>query len=826
MLQVTFDHPAALVSLAAVLVPLALAARASRHGRPGRPAGLILQCMAIVACGLAVAGPALPLGREVEKPYLLLQDRSASVRGQSADIPWDQGLPRQDYSFAAGLSPADAPLDKGASLETRAAPALLLAAARADDVAGVIIHTDGQFHDDWPGAAAALGRTGVGVLVAPMDSPPRDGRIADLVVTRRRDGKADLRAVISSNAAQRRTVTIRRERDGKVLLEKDLNLLPGDSATMRLTDAPAAGEAATYTAELSPADDFPENDSASAVLLPKERRIAVIGDDSGKHSASLAEALGVSVAAIAADKAPGDADGWMGYCGVLILRGEQWPLGQGASAGLAEYVRGGGGLVLVGSGPRKGPADYHHPVNRVAALVANPYQRRPMSLTVVLDSSGSMAGRARSPGPAGRGIKFDQAVQAVMALKQHLTAGDTLRVITFSHKPRLIYDSAAGRPNFPILRDALLGVRPAGPTKVAPALELATAAGATGRRKGLVLLVSDLMTQPFDAAAMAERFRQKQMSLAVVAIVPRIDSQPDEPPLSALARHLKAPLVRTNYLVGLAEVFAEFLSGARGEAVHRGSFRPVATGSPFGLDARALPDLDAYILAAPQEGAEVLVHVGADPLLARRRAGLGRSVTLALPPNDKNQAWWRSQFGASLLPKAMQWAMRAEHDSRFTGQIAQAGGRLRIRIDARDASGPINLLNLTAHVQPLGDGTVRKAALRQVAPGQYEGLLEAPAGAGSGQVQDASGRIVWQDAISGRYPRELAAIGADWQNLRRLADLTGGRIIAPDEIPATVRRSYRRASLALWPVLLGVAIFLMLLEWALSHLGSRRRSIM
>ena len=57
---------------------------------------------------------------------------------------------------------------------------------------------------------------------------------------------------------------------------------------------------------------------------------------------------------------------------------------------------------------------------------------------------------------------------------------------------------------------------------------------------------------------------------------------------------------------------------------------------------------------------------------------------------------------------------------------------------------------------------------------------------------DASGRVVWQDAISGRYPRELAAIGGDGDNLRRLADQTGGRIVTPDEIPSAVRRSYRR----------------------------------
>ena len=170
----------------------------------------------------------------------------------------------------------------------------------------------------------------------------------------------------------------------------------------------------------------------------------------------------------------------------------------------------------------------------------------------------------------------------------------------------------------------------------------------------------------------------------------------------------------------------------------------------------------------------------------------------------------------------MQWAMRAEHDSRFTGRITRTGGRLRICIDARDESGPMNLLSLTAQLRPAGEGSVREAALRQGAPGLYEGLLEAPAGAGNLQVQDASGRVVWQDAISGRYPRELAAIGADWQNLRRLADLTGGRIVTPDEIPSAVRRSYRRVCLALWPALVGVAIALMLLEWALSHLGSRR----
>jgi hypothetical protein len=458
---------------------------------------------------------------------------------------------------------------------------------------------------------------------------------------------------------------------------------------------------------------------------------------------------------------------------------------------------------------------------------------------------------AEASGAAGR-VKFEQAVEAVGSLRQHLTAADSLSMITFSDDANCVYDSGSGPPDFGALGEALSKVRPGGSTDVSKALNLAALQAAPAGRDGLVLVVSDLRTKPFDPQAMAEAFRRRGLSLAVVAIASAGETAPAEaPPLEALARLLKSTLVapprspegRQENLAGLAKVFASLLRRTRGDALRRGQFPAAVIRPLLGLAVGPLTEVQAYLLAAPQGGAEVVAQVAGehDPLLAVRQVGLGRSVTLVMPAGaGQNPAWVQSGELARVVGRAVRWSLRPALDGRFDGQARRQDGRIRVMIEAHDANGPINGLDPAGRIVPVVAAPGEAGTsfpLVQTAPGRYEGDagdpgtlagVEVRAGGSTERSPQADstsvppgGRVVWQDVLSAGAPAELAQVGPDAVNLSRLAELTGGRIVNGQDLGAFGQRLAAARRRDLWPALLAVAVALMLAEWAVTRVRRR-----
>jgi len=822
---VHFDEPWWLLACLVGAVPPLITWLARRGGRHISPVSVALQCLALVLAAGALARPTVPLGSGAAKSWLTLTDASSSARSQGGPLKtWPEDVPREDYAFATTVAPVAEGLDRNA---TRITPALQLATARAERLAGVVIRTDGQFHhDDWPPAAASLGRADLPVLIVPLESPPPDARIARLSA-QRRAGAVDLRLTVRSNWLMRRRVRVRRQTAQAPLLDRTLDLLPGDSATIRLSETPPADRAALYHASLSPADAFPENDVASAIVRPKAQRVAVVSAAGTWDAAKLLDPLGIAVENLSALQAPKDAAGWMDYAAVIVVDATGTLLSATQRATLAQYVRNGGGLVLLGAGPYGSAADRDDPLNRVAALVANPYEREPLEIIVALDASGSMA--EPTPGEGGaRQIKFDVAAQAVLALRRHMTPADSLRVIVFSDTPRLIYSSGRTRPDFARLAEALDEVRPAGPTKAQPALEMALAQETAAGKRRLVLLVSDLLSEPFDAGALAWQFRSQRADLAIVAtLTADAADQPGRAALEQLAAQLGAPLVRSERLARLAQVFAGFLRDARGPTVRTdgGPFSLTVEGPLFGLEAESLPKVQSYLLAAVQPGAEALARAAADAVLARRAVGLGRSVSLALPLTAGANRRWQDWPGWPGLASAMvPWTMTGGNDPRFAVTVRRTGPTLHVSVDAADADGPMDRLSLAVRLDQPGRQEPLEVPLVQSGVGRYEATLAADAGPVAMQILLADGKTVWRAAPAAGASAEFQAIGADWAALNRLADLTGGRIVSHATLPRWVERVESRGARAIWAYLLAAALAAMLAEWATTRIVSHRNA--
>ena len=814
----TFTRPAALWALAAVALPALLAWRARLRRKRIPLMSVAAQTLAIAVAALALANPLADIGQRAKLPHMLAIDASASVRDQPTG-PQRLGLPAavrvERLTFAHGLGRADRPAKASA---TRLAPVLRMIASRGPSgLAGAIIATDGNFTDhDWPAAARAVAQSGVDLLIVPMDAPPGDARVAAFTAVRRGGTSVEIVVTVSANAVMQRTLTVSRTGRDQPLLVRPLALLGRGPATVRVTDALATDAAAEYTAALSADDAFGENDSAAAIVGPLERTVAAVGAPSELRSRLTSAAKAVRFLAPA--ELPTDAAALAELSCLVIFDSTGSALTATQRGAVARYVRSGGGLVMVGAGPHAKPADDRDPLNRVLPLSANPFQRRPLHLFVLLDRSGSMARPAA--GASAQQIKFDLASEATAALADHLTDQDVLTVITFAGAAAVAYDSAPGAADFAALRRKLAAIRPRGSTKVIPAIDRALAQPPAAGRTPMLLVLSDLRTEGFDPAPLAEKFRRAAAKLAVVAIREASDETPaGEPPLKRLAEELGAPYRERNQLVGLAEVFAELVRRGRGEAIRKQPTPIVVTAPVFKTGLAELGQLDAYILAALRDRSELLARTtDGDPLLAIRRSGLGRSVSLAAPlTDDLNAAWARTAPAGKLISAAIDWAARGANDPRLDVRLVRRADEIRIAATVRADDKPVTDMTLTAAVWAADE--VRTAPLDQVAPGRYEADLPCPADASATvEIRDASALALWRGSSPVHYPPEFRRLGANVESLRRLAELTGGRIVSAGELAQHIRGRRRLTLSVLWPWLLAVALAIMLAEWSLTRI--------
>jgi hypothetical protein len=108
-----------------------------------------------------------------------------------------------------------------------------------------------------------------------------------------------------------------------------------------------------------------------------------------------------------------------------------------------------------------------------------------------------------------------------------------------------------------------------------------------------------------------------------------------------------------------------------------------------------------------------------------------------------------------------------------------AGSKLRVTVDAVDATTYLNGLKLTIELDD-GSGTAgRSIALPQTGPGRHELSLDAPRRPTLARLRQDGG-LLDARALAGRYAPEFDAVGNDRAGLAALARRTGGGVIEPN----------------------------------------------
>ncbi len=614
-------------------------------------------------------------------------------------------------------------------------------------------------------------------------------------------------AVVESDVSGRVTVlpTV-----GSAQLEPiEVDVEPGRTAVpFEFTAADAS--AATVSVSLQ-TDRLAGADRLQRDLAIRARPSILVIDDPAVADALATQGLEVTVGSVADVSAP------LPYSAVVI-RGSAALFTPGQLDLLSRFVLDGGGLIMTGGPESFGfGAWYRTPVEDVLPVTTDLRTEVSLplvALVMVVDRSQSMA--------TGSPSKIELAKEGAIQVVELAYHQDLLGLIAFSDEAstRWVFElrPATERGKREML-NGILSLGTSGGTVLEPAYRRAIAAlqDTDAAVKHIIVLSDGRLYDgqgPFggnvgsgpDFAGLASAGLEAGITTSAIAI----GSEADFERLSEIAeagggRYYEALDVGT-----LPRIFTnEALTATRALLVEETTV-PVARPNQVLSFPSQLPPVDAYIATSLKSDAQELLGArDGEPLLAIRRAGLGRTAALTTDLNA-----WAGDFGSwPGLPGAIatlgRWLQAVP--SSYEASASRDGNSLQVVVDAVRGGEYVNNERLEARFA--GVTTV----LDQVAPGRYSGSVPWREGGGSEVVIALAGDVVARAPVAGPDPEFADIDGASL--LTTVARRTGGQVVDAESYAPSATGATR----ALWPWALAAALLVFLAELAWRRLTPREQ---
>jgi len=609
-------------------------------------------------------------------------------------------------------------------------------------------------------------------------------------------------AVITADLPAR--VTVRPAAGGQALEPIELEVGSGRTA---VPFSFRAGSASSLMVSVTLEADAPIAglDRASAELSVRTRPpVLVLGDPA---MAAVLAAQGIE----AVSGVPADLRSPVGYSAVVI-RGSSAEFTPGQLDLLRAYVENGGGLLMTGGPESFGfGAWYRTAVEEILPVTTDLRTEVTLplvALVMVVDRSQSMA--------TGSPSKIELAKEGAIQVVELAYQDDLLGLIAFSDVSATDWvfnlRPATERGKREML-SGILSLGTSGGTVLAPAYQRAIAAlEATEAAVKHIIVLSDGRLYdglgPFAAGAAPDFGTLAASALAggITTSTIAIGDAADFERLRTIAEAGGGRYYEALDAATLPRIFTnEALTATRALLVDVPTV-PLPRPNPLLSFPESLPPVAAYVATSLKGDAqELLGGRPGEPLLATRRAGLGRTAALMTDLNA-----WVGELGAwpglsGALATLTRWLQAAP--SSYDATVQRDGTELRLVVDAVRGGEYVNNERLEAR---FGGATV---LLDQVAPGRYVGQLPWREGAGSEVVFSVGGEVVARAQAAGPDPEFAQVDGAAL--LSSIAQRTGGEVVSSTLYAPPM--SGRRAPL--WPLAAGAALALFLVE-----LGHRRLS--
>lgn len=806
--MVRFGDPLALVALAAVAAFLFLFR--------GRALGRALTALLLV---LALAEPELRLREKGEVIYLLV-DRSASV-SDAASPAYRELLPALE---GRGAEVGIVHFGREARLvlpPTRRPPDALPSGPQTVDPEGTDIAAAIDLAVDLvpPGRPAQLvllsdGRATEGdTLAAVLWAKLRGIRLSAVPVGKEDPlilrevrgpetmppGTATFTAVVSVRAPLSASAVWKL--NGEEVRREDLDLAPGEKRLSLELELPQPG---TYVVSLqlaSPGDPFPANNRAvTRVRVGQGARTLVVGQGLSATE-GLLQGSGIPFTRVPfLDQ--------FGLEGVDLLVLDDYPLGY-ISPLLLGHLRafaeaGGGILAILGRNAVEGYLGQVEEILPVGFSAPEELREASAALVFVLDKSSSMAGRA------GMLRKIDILKDAVAAAAETVHDEDLLGALAFDRSVHWLVRPGPAAGTRDGLYRALKGLAPSGGTDLYPSTAAAVEAlmGVAARVRHIIIVSDGKTVREKDFSVLSRRISEEGIGVTAIAIGPN----PDLEILGMLARAGEGDLILVPDLESLPQVLLRETKRALRPRFLTGTFGVERGGSPLAAGFPLPPPLSGYTLTFPKALAHVILKSEAgDPILAVWRLGLGWVGVLNA---DLAGIWSRAWLDWDGFPGFFGRILELVWPSRGPVELSwrREGDALVVTAEVSQGGRWVNGLELRGKL--LEDGGERELSFAQTAPGRYEATTPLPpAGAYSVTVHDPQGRFGGSLVVPIPYAPEYGSLGVDWDSLRRMVDLAGGRIVKDELIPPALGVGTRWFPLRRVLLLLSGLAFLSDLAW-------------
>lgn len=761
-----------------------------------------LRALALTALVLALAQPWLlvPGGH-----LAVIVDVSDSVgdRGLQAARSLDLGalasgsevvLAASDAVRATSLPQAPpASLDTGATDLSRA-----LQVAAANGASRMLLVSDGVTAQDR--LLTTLPAVPVDVLVVPGVT---DLRLQELLLPNQGAPGQVVEGVAVIRSDRATTAALHLEVGGLALPTVPLTLEAGESAVpfeFQLGQSGSTPVRATVTVDF---EQPTSNDSGAGEVSVRSRPpVLVIGDPA---FAALLTVQGIDVV----EGDPSSLVAPLPY-GAVVVRGSSGQFTTGQLELLRSFVDAGGGLLMTGGPDSFGfGAWYRTAVEDVLPVTTDLRTEVSLplvALMMVIDRSQSMA--------SGRPAKIELAKEGALQVVELAYQEDLLGLIAFSDGPgtRWVFDlrqaSERGKRE---MAAGILSLGTSGGTVLEPAYAQALEALAnTEAAVKHVIILSDgqlydgsapfgqQSATPTDFGEMARHALAAGITTSTIALGEAADfARLEQIANAGGGRYYAALDVGT-----LPRIFTnEALTATRALLVEEPT-TPSPRPNPLYTFPADLPTVEAYIATSlKSDSQELLEGRPGEPLLATRRAGLGRTAALTTDLNG-----WAGDFGAwpelpGVLATLTRWLQAVPPGWNATAE--RDGAEMVVTVDAVEGGDYVN----NARIEARHDG--RLMFLEQVAPGRYSGRL--PWTGGTGEVVLVSeGEVVARTRALGPDPEYADVDGAAL--LTNVALRSGGRVVQPGELYEAQLATDRRH---LWPYLAvaGLALFMLELVW-------------
>jgi Ca-activated chloride channel family protein len=841
--QFELTHPARLLLLAALPIFLYLSLQRARWSA-WSVIGALARAAVVAMLIVAFAGPVQMLPG-FAKHVVLVADHSESTAGSRglvdaylAELAAADDTKASLVVFGTEKPAADVP--KGIDVHlipstgSNPADAVLLADTLLPDGSRseILLMTDGRQTAGDLAAAVQGVRSPVSVAtLAPCAEP--EVCLEDLKFVSAAAGGGDTLIEATIRANQSGSGQLHLAAEGAPIAAQSLDVAEGEQHLVvpviinRLGATVVTGELVGFQ------DTFPANNRRRVVVPRREVVRALVVDPELEEASRFVSALsgqGIDVTPVAlADFSPTQ-DSLRPFDVVVLSDVSAAALGNSTSEGagndragtadtalaaLDEFVRSGGGLVVVGGSDVFGVKSLAGtPLEALLPLKSSPREteRKPtLALVMVIDKSKSMLDDNR----------LELAKAAARQTVDELEPNDKVGVIAFGTDNAWVSEIIpAGDKR--ALKQRIATLQAEGQTDMYPALEkayLALEQADADRRHAIVL--TDGVSTPGDFGEIARRMAESGITVSTVSVSPGAEQQI----LKDIARIAGGEHYHCDQAADIADILVRDTRRVGADVLQ---FQPIVHQALPDLDVSSAPALLGFAPTSPHAGAQLLLRSeGGDPLLAWRRHGLGKVVAFPADVKDRWAARWLRWPGfAAFWSRLVTFAGRRERDDARLEWIRE-GNQARVLLQVRRDGAPVDGLLPFAHVDRLdSDGLsgapARTVSFTQRAPGAYEAAFDVELDFAY-QVQvdlpDVDGNAVSR-TIGGSYDYvdELRVGPAEESLLRTVASQSGGRFAPPPGEISAGGAAPRSTPTALWPSFLLAAAVLLVVDIAVRRL--------